>query len=67
MNDIQQFAKDKFNIVLSPAQIELMRAWSDNKIILLPRHMGVSTANKVARAYLKAALPPEPPTNKERR
>lgn len=56
---IAQFAKDHFDIELTTWQLEIIQATADGKTIApTPPRMGLSTANKVMRAYLTDALQP---------
>lgn len=55
-SSLQDFAKSHFGITLTKYQIDLIEAWADGKTIVKARAMGKTTANKVARAYIKDSL-----------
>lgn len=56
MPNLQDFAEEHFGLRLTSAQLKMIEAWTDNKVIIKQRQMGLATANKITRAYLKEAL-----------
>lgn len=57
-SDIELFAKAYFNIDLTRAQLQMIDAMSKGKQIIKHRRMGLTTANKVIRAYIEEGLRP---------
>ncbi len=65
MSKIQDFAQEHFGIQLTKFQIELIEAWTEDKVIVKPPRIGVRTANKVIKAYLKDSLKTPTHTSEE--
>lgn len=58
LSDIELFAKAYFNIELTRDQLAMIDAIAHGRQIIKRRKMGLSTANKVVRAYLSEGLNP---------
>lgn len=75
LSDIELFAKAYFNIELTSLQRRVMADIAAGREIVKRRQMGLTTANKVIRAYLQEGLKPGgrvrlpkhplPPVNKQ--
>lgn len=57
---IAQYAKDVLGIELTTWQLEIIETVAKGETVVNRRQMGLSTANKVMRAYLTDALQPAP-------
>lgn len=56
MSKLEDFAKEQFGITLTEYQLKLIEAYTENKVFLHARQSGLTTANKILRAYIKDAL-----------
>ena len=55
---IEEFAANNLGIKLFPAQFKIIEAMAEGKYVMLARSAGKSTADTVAREYLKDGLRP---------
>lgn len=53
MSDIAEFAQKVMGIELTATQLAFIEAWSDERLLTIPRMAGRTTARNVALAYLK--------------
>lgn len=58
LSDIELFARAYFNIELTRHQVQLIEALAKGQTIRVSKRMGLTTANKVLKAYIAEGLKP---------
>jgi hypothetical protein len=60
ISDFERFAKAYFNLELTSAQLQVVRAIADGKAVShrISRRAGIATVNKIAREYIHEGLKP---------
>lgn len=56
--NLYDYAKEYFGITLTAYQIAYIKSWADGKPIAKVKQGGITTARKIAAAYLAYSLPP---------
>jgi hypothetical protein len=56
MLNIDAFAREKMNIILTPLQIEMIKAWVTSDTYLSSRMAGKTTARRVLDAWVKWSI-----------
>lgn len=55
---IEVFAREKLGIVMTPTQVQMVKAFGEGKTLVWPRQWGLKTANKIIREWVNQGATP---------